>query len=37
MDRVECQTIVIQDLINLQNSEELDLAPWYQRYASGAH
>ena len=31
MDRVEYQTIVIQDLINLQNSGELDLAPWYQR------
>jgi hypothetical protein len=31
MDRVEYQPIVIQDLINLHKSEELDLNPWYQR------
>jgi hypothetical protein len=31
MDRVDYQTIVIQDLINLNKSEELDLNPWYQR------
>jgi len=31
MDRVDYQTIVIQDLINLKKSEELDLNPWYQR------
>lgn len=31
MDRVDYQTIVIQDLINLHNADELDLSPWYQR------
>ncbi len=31
MDRVEYQTIIIQDLLNLNKSGELDLAPWYQR------
>lgn len=31
MDRVDYQTIVIQDLINLNKSDELDLSPWYQR------
>jgi hypothetical protein len=31
MDRVEYQSMVIQDLINSNKSEELDLAPWYQR------
>ncbi len=31
MDRVDYQTIVIQDLINLNKAEELDLSPWYQR------
>lgn len=31
MDRVDYQTIVIQDLINLNKGEELDLNPWYQR------
>lgn len=31
MDRVDYQTIVIQDLINLNKSSELDLSPWYQR------
>lgn len=31
MDRVDYQTIVIQDLINLSKADELDLNPWYQR------
>lgn len=31
MDRVEYQTIIIQDLLNLNKSGELDLTPWYQR------
>lgn len=31
MDRVEYQSLVIQDLINLEKQEELDLNPWYQR------
>lgn len=31
MDRVDYQTIVIQDLINLSKAKELDLNPWYQR------
>lgn len=31
MDRVDYQTIVIQDLLNLDKSEELDINPWYQR------
>lgn len=31
MDRVEYQSIIIQDLVNLNKSSEIDLAPWYQR------
>jgi hypothetical protein len=31
MDRVEYQPIVIQDLLNMHKSDELDLNPWYQR------
>jgi hypothetical protein len=31
MDRVDYQSLVIQDLINLKKSDELDIAPWYQR------
>lgn len=31
MDRVEYQSIVIQDIINLEEKKELDTAPWYQR------
>ncbi|SFV20326.1 DUF262 domain-containing protein [Pseudidiomarina donghaiensis] len=31
MDRVDYQTIVIQDLINLNKEGQLDLNPWYQR------
>jgi hypothetical protein len=31
MDRVDYQPLVIQDLVNLHNSNELDLNPWYQR------
>ena len=31
MERVDYQSLVIQDLINLDNSNELNLNPWYQR------
>lgn len=31
MDRVEYQSIIIQDLVNLNKSNEIDLSPWYQR------
>ena len=31
MERVDYQSLVIQDLINLDNSGELNLNPWYQR------
>lgn len=31
MDRVDYQTLIIQDLVNIQKSGELDLSPWYQR------
>jgi hypothetical protein len=31
MERVDYESIVIQDLSNLLSSEELDLNPWYQR------
>ena len=31
MDRVEYQSIIIQDILNLKNANELNLTPWYQR------
>lgn len=31
MERVDYQSIVIQDLINLEKKDELNLNPWYQR------
>jgi hypothetical protein len=31
MERVDYQSLVLQDLINLNNAGELDLNPWYQR------
>jgi hypothetical protein len=31
MDRVDYQTLIIQDLINLHKADEIDLSPWYQR------
>ena len=31
MDRVDYQSLVIQDIVNLQKSDELNLSPWYQR------
>lgn len=31
MDRVDYQSLVIQDIVNLHKKEELDIAPWYQR------
>jgi hypothetical protein len=31
MDRVDYERMVIQDLLNLNKSGELDLNPWYQR------
>ena len=33
MDRVQYESIVIQDLINLYKDQALDLSPWYQRRA----
>lgn len=31
MDRVDYQTLVIQDIVNLESSGDLNLSPWYQR------
>lgn len=31
MDRVEYQPLLIQDMLNLSRSGELDVSPWYQR------
>ncbi|MFO0795730.1 MAG: DUF262 domain-containing protein [Candidatus Brocadiaceae bacterium] len=31
MDRVEYQSLVIQDIVNLEKKSELNLTPWYQR------
>ncbi len=31
MDRVQYESIIIQDILNLQKSDELDISPWYQR------
>ena len=31
MDRVDYQSIIVQDLVNIEKSDELDLSPWYQR------
>lgn len=31
MDRVEYQSLVIQDIISLETKQELNLTPWYQR------
>lgn len=31
MDRVDHQSVVIQDIVNMFSSGELDLHPWYQR------
>ncbi len=31
MDRVDYQTLVIQDIVNLEKSGQLNLTPWYQR------
>ncbi len=31
MERVDYQSLVIQDIVNLNKSEELNLNPWYQR------
>lgn len=31
MERVDYQSIIVQDLINLEKKEELNLNPWYQR------
>lgn len=31
MERVDYQSLVIQDIINLKRQEELNLNPWYQR------
>jgi hypothetical protein len=31
MDRVDYQSMIIQDLVNDFNDDKLDLNPWYQR------
>lgn len=31
MDRVDYESLVIQDLLNFYNREELNISPWYQR------
>lgn len=31
MDRVDYQSLIVQDVINLENKGELNLSPWYQR------
>lgn len=31
MDRVDYESLVIQDALNLHEKDELDLSPWYQR------
>src|SRR5262245_38113984 len=31
MDRVDYQTLIIQDVVNLDRRDELNLRPWYQR------
>lgn len=31
MERVDYQSLIIQDLVNLQKKDELNLNPWYQR------
>lgn len=33
MERVDYESLVIQDLINIEAADELDLSPWYQRRA----
>ncbi|MBA2705885.1 MAG: hypothetical protein H0U60_18770 [Blastocatellia bacterium] len=30
MERVDYQSLVVQDLVNLHKAGELDLNPWYQ-------
>jgi len=35
MERVDYETLVIQDLLNWIKSDELDLEPWYQRRSVG--
>jgi hypothetical protein len=31
MERVDYESLIIQDLLNFHNSESLDISPWYQR------
>ena len=31
MDRVDYQSLVVQDLVNMHRDDELNLSPWYQR------
>lgn len=33
MDRVDYQSLIVQDLINWYDAKELNLNPWYQRRA----
>ena len=31
MDRVDYESVVIQDLLNYHSRNELNISPWYQR------
>ena len=31
MERVDYESLIIQDLLNFHNTETLDISPWYQR------
>ena len=33
MDRVDYESVVIQDLLNFHSRKELNVSPWYQRRA----
>ena len=33
MDRVDYESVVIQDLLNFYSRDELNISPWYQRRA----
>ena len=35
MDRVDYQTVIIQDIVNFEKRKELNLRPWYQRRIGG--
>lgn len=31
MERVDYESLIIQDLLNFHANESLDISPWYQR------